>query len=96
MYFTRVTTNLIVNSDGSLDGNEEDATFDLDKEDSIVSIEFLDASDCFSCHFLDTPLSVDNKPYVFIIYLSLVQHLCINLDLFPSLATVMHNRMGCL
>jgi uncharacterized protein YuzE len=61
VYFTRVTDNLVVESDGPLDKNEEDVTFDLDGDGAIVSMEFLDASTCFSCHFLDTPQIVGNK-----------------------------------
>jgi len=62
VYFTRVTPGLIDESDGPLDKVKEDVAFDLDKAGAIVRIEFLDASRCFGCHFLDTYCIVDNKP----------------------------------
>jgi uncharacterized protein YuzE len=61
VYFTRATPGLIETSDGPCDDVEEDITFDLDINDKIVSIEFLDASDYFSCHFYDSVITIDGK-----------------------------------
>lgn len=61
--------------------------FDLDTNDKIISIEFLDASNYFGCHFYDTTLTIDGKQYIFSIFyftiISIISSLFRPLSLVP-------------
>jgi uncharacterized protein YuzE len=46
-----------------LDHEEVDVFMDVDSEDRIIAIEFLDASTVFACHFFDDARSIDDKQY---------------------------------
>nr|UDO47755.1 hypothetical protein [Pandoravirus massiliensis] len=62
IYMTRTTPGLIAES-VPLDYDEADLFMDVDDQDRVVAIEFLDASQIFACHFFDGALTLDDKEY---------------------------------
>jgi uncharacterized protein YuzE len=62
IYMTRTTPGLIAES-VPLDYDEADLFMDVDDQDRVVAIEFLDASQIFACHFFDDALTLDDKEY---------------------------------
>ncbi|WBR14512.1 hypothetical protein pkur_cds_337 [Pandoravirus kuranda] len=60
VYTTRAAPGLIAES-VPLDYDEADLFMDVDDQNRVVAIEFLDASQIFACHFFDDVLTLDDK-----------------------------------
>ncbi|AVK75971.1 hypothetical protein pneo_cds_364 [Pandoravirus neocaledonia] len=60
VYMTRAAPGLIAES-VPLDYDEADLFMDVDDQNRVVAIEFLDASQIFACHFFDDALTLDDK-----------------------------------
>jgi len=62
IHFVKVVEPGTIEETASVDeGVNETIHFDLDKEDRIVAIEILNASKHLTCHFFDSPLTLEGK-----------------------------------